>query len=125
MSDALPESIADQVRAVPEFRMGVHRVGVRLVCGISVSDVLVLSGRVTACSAGSTGHSMPLRWSASRTNQTFPATRPLGRRMTAKHEAADESGHSDQSQARACVAVKTLDHLRSLFQAPVVRDVVG
>ena len=47
MTDELPEAIRVRVRALPEFRMGVHRVGVRLVCGITVDNVLVSSGRVT------------------------------------------------------------------------------
>ena len=47
MSDQLPPAIAAEIHQLPEFRMGVHRVGVRLRSGISVDDVLVSSGRVT------------------------------------------------------------------------------
>ena len=47
VSDHLPPAIAAEIRRLPEFRMGVHRVGVRLTSGISVDDVLVSSGRVT------------------------------------------------------------------------------
>jgi hypothetical protein len=43
----LPPAIATQVQQFPEFRMGVHRVGVKLVSGIRVDDVLVSGGRVT------------------------------------------------------------------------------
>jgi ribulose 1,5-bisphosphate synthetase/thiazole synthase len=45
--DELHPRLAAQVRAMPEFRMGVHRVGVTLLCGVRVEDVLVSEGRVT------------------------------------------------------------------------------
>jgi hypothetical protein len=47
VTDELPDAIRIRVRALPEFRMGVHRVGVRLMSGIKVDNVLVSSGRVT------------------------------------------------------------------------------
>ena len=46
VGDELPSAIAAEVSRLPEFRMGVHRIGVRLICGIRVSDVLVSAGRV-------------------------------------------------------------------------------
>jgi len=47
VNDELPDRVREQVRALPEFRMGVHRVGVRLLSGIRVDDVLVSGGRIT------------------------------------------------------------------------------
>jgi hypothetical protein len=47
MGDVLPVAIAEAVQGMPEFRMGVHRVGVRLVSGLRVDDVLVSGVRVT------------------------------------------------------------------------------
>lgn len=47
VTDELPAPVREQIRELPEFRMGVHRVGVRLVCGIRVDNVLVSAGRVT------------------------------------------------------------------------------
>jgi hypothetical protein len=47
VSDQLPKAIAAEIHRLPEFRMGVHRVGVRLMSGISVDDVLISGGRVT------------------------------------------------------------------------------
>jgi hypothetical protein len=47
MDDLLPAAVAAEVHRLPEFRMGVHRIGVRLICGVRVDDVLVSGGRVT------------------------------------------------------------------------------
>ncbi|HEY3406569.1 MAG TPA: hypothetical protein VGK53_00195 [Propionicimonas sp.] len=47
MTDELPDAMRAQVQAMMEFRMGVHRIGVRLVSGVKVDDVLISGGRVT------------------------------------------------------------------------------
>lgn len=47
VEDVLPAAVAAEVLRLPEFRMGVHRVGVRLTDGMCVDDVLVSGGRVT------------------------------------------------------------------------------
>lgn len=47
MTDMLPDAIRAQVQAMPEFRMGGHRIGVRLISGSNVDDVLISGGRVT------------------------------------------------------------------------------
>ena len=47
MTDVLPDATRAQVQAMPKFRMGVHRIGVRPVSGIKVDDVLISGGRVT------------------------------------------------------------------------------
>jgi hypothetical protein len=47
VEDVLPAAVAAEVRLLPEFRMGVHRIGVRLTDGMSVDAVLVSGGRVT------------------------------------------------------------------------------
>ncbi len=45
--DELHPTVAAQVADFREFRMGVHRVGVTLLSGVHVDDVLVSQGRVT------------------------------------------------------------------------------
>ena len=47
VEDVLPAAVAAEVRLLPEFRMGVHRIGVLLTDGVRVDDVLVSGGRVT------------------------------------------------------------------------------
>ena len=47
VGDQLPPAMIAEIRRLPKFRMGVHRIGVRLTCGIRVDDVLVSGGRVT------------------------------------------------------------------------------
>jgi hypothetical protein len=47
VTDELPFPMKDRMRELPEFRMGVQRVQVRLMCGVRVDNVLVSSGRVT------------------------------------------------------------------------------
>jgi hypothetical protein len=46
VSDQLPPDIADEVAAWPEFRMGVHRVRVKLNDGRTFDNVMVAGGRV-------------------------------------------------------------------------------
>lgn len=48
----LPAPIAAEVRLLPEFRMGVHRIGVQLTDGMRIDDVLVSGGRVTKILGG-------------------------------------------------------------------------
>ena len=47
ITDVLPDAMRVQVQAISEFRIGVHRIGVRLVCGIKVDDVLISGYRAT------------------------------------------------------------------------------
>jgi hypothetical protein len=47
MAGELPSLMWARVAELPEFRMGVHRVVVRLVSGAWFDDVLVFGGRVT------------------------------------------------------------------------------